>query len=118
MCLLSLYQRQASIGVTRLAAISRRALSVSLWEASLTSGLHEPLVDLVPVDDVPPGGQVLRAAVLVLEVVGVLPHVVAHDGIVALGKGVVLVGRAHGGQLAVPGEHQPGPAAAEALDPG
>jgi len=41
----------------------------------------------VPVHDIPPGGQVIGAAVLVLEVVGVLPDVVAEDRIVALGKG-------------------------------
>lgn len=33
-----------------------------------------------PVDHVPEGADVLRPAVLVLEVVGVLPHVEAEDG--------------------------------------
>src|ERR1035437_9216723 len=61
---------------------------------SLTSafGGGEALVDLVPVDDAPPCGEVVGAAVLVLEVVGVLPDVVEQDGIEALGKGRVLVG--------------------------
>ena len=38
------------------------------------------LADLVPVDDVVEGGDVLGAAVLVLEVVGVLPDVDACSG--------------------------------------
>jgi len=52
----------------------------------------EALVDLGPVDGVPPGGEIFGAAVLVLEVVGVLPDVVAEDGVVALGERAVLVG--------------------------
>jgi hypothetical protein len=47
-------------------------------------GSGEALVDLVPVDGVPPGGEVVWALVLVLEVVGVLPDVVAEDGVVGL----------------------------------
>jgi hypothetical protein len=35
------------------------------------------LVDLFPIDGVPPGGEVVGALVLVFEVVGVLPDVVA-----------------------------------------
>ena len=41
--------------------------------------LLEALVDFRPVDHVPPLFQVVGAAVLVLQVVGVLPDVVAHD---------------------------------------
>ncbi len=40
-------------------------------------GVGEALVDLVPVDGIPPGFEVVGALVLVLEVVGVLPHIVA-----------------------------------------
>jgi hypothetical protein len=53
----------------------------------LLLGVGETLVDFVPVDDVPPGGEVVGAAVVVLEVVGVLPNVVADDGVEAVGKG-------------------------------
>ena len=38
-------------------------------------------VYLVPVDNTPPVGDVLGAAVLVFEVVGVLPDVDAEDGV-------------------------------------
>lgn len=38
------------------------------------------LSDLVPVDDIPESGNVLRATVLVLEVVGMLPYIEAKDG--------------------------------------
>src|SRR2546421_13085236 len=48
-------------------------------------------VDLVPVDDVPERLDVLGPPVLVLEVVGVLPHVQAEDGRVAADEGRVLV---------------------------
>src|SRR5690606_5737410 len=40
----------------------------------------QALVDGVPVDDVPPGREVVGALVLVLQVVGVLPDVDADDG--------------------------------------
>jgi hypothetical protein len=43
----------------------------------LLLGVGEALVDFVPVDYVPPRGQVVGAAVVVFEVVGVLPDVVA-----------------------------------------
>src|SRR5215831_11673307 len=37
------------------------------------------LVDLVPIDDVPPGREIFGTTVVVLQVVGVLPNVVAED---------------------------------------
>ena len=43
--------------------------------------LSVALVDLVPVDDVPPVAKVFWTAVLVLEIVGVFPYVVAEDGV-------------------------------------
>src|SRR5215472_7306554 len=49
------------------------------------------LVDFVPVDYVPPGGQVFRAAVVVLQVIRVLPDVVAQDGIEALRDWIILI---------------------------
>src|SRR5712691_1466720 len=76
-----------------------------------------PAGDLLPVDDVPPGGEVVGAAVLVLEVVGVLPDVDAEQRHLAVADRAVLVRRRqHGETGAVPDE--PRPAAAEALDAG
>jgi len=55
-------------------------------------GGGEALVDLVPVHGVPPGLQVIGTLVLILEVIGVLPHVIAQHGVLAVGDGIVLVG--------------------------
>src|SRR5271170_3802822 len=74
----------------------------------------EAHVDLVPVDGVPPGGEIVGALVLVLEVVGVLPDVVAEDGVVTLRDGAILVRRGDDFQLAAL-EDQPAPAGAELL---
>src|SRR5262249_60758035 len=52
----------------------------------------EPLLDGVPVDDAPPRLEVVRATVLVLEVVRVLPDVDAEQRDVALHDRRVLVG--------------------------
>src|SRR5580704_2418950 len=55
------------------------------WSASRPSSLRfsgggaEALGDLAPVDDVPPRVDVVRASVLILQVVGVLPHVDAQE---------------------------------------
>src|SRR3972149_4270567 len=77
----------------------------------------QPARHLGPVDDVPPGGDVVGPAVLVVEVVGVLPDVDAEDRRLALGERAVLVRRRHDGEAgAAPDE--PAPAAAEAGDPG
>src|SRR5271156_6624562 len=70
-------------------------------------------VDLVPVDYVPPGGEIFRTAVVVFQVVGVLPDVVAEDGEVALGDGIVLVGSGHDVDVAAGLAGEPDPAGAE-----
>src|SRR5579875_4049729 len=75
-------------------------------------------VDFVPVDDVPPGVEVIAAVILVFEIVGMLPHVVAQDGIAAIHEGAVLIGRADDLQLPALVQQQPGPAGAEALQTG
>src|ERR1039457_3634748 len=80
-------------------------------------GVGEALVDLVPVDGVPPGGEVVGAAVVVFQVVGVLPDVVAEDGVEAIGEGTVLVGGGDDGELAGL-ENEPAPAGAELLGGG
>jgi len=51
----------------------------------------EAAIDLCPVDYVPPRRKIVRAAVLVLKVVRVLPHIVAEDRIQTLLKGRILI---------------------------
>ena len=46
--------------------------------------LLEALVHFFPVDGVPPVGQILGALVLVLQIVRMLPDVVAKNGVAAL----------------------------------
>src|SRR5204863_1028091 len=70
----------------------------------------EALVDLVPVDDVPPGSDVVGTTVLVLQVVGVLPHVEAENRLLPFHQRAVLVRGALDGELPADIE-QPRPAA-------
>ena len=72
-----------------------------------------PLLDKVPVDPVEPVVHIVRPAVLVVQVVGVLPHVQAEQGPQAHGQGAVLVGQLHDGQPAGVLADQPGVAGAE-----
>src|ERR1700683_1701299 len=53
------------------------------------------VIHFFPVDHVPPGGQILRSAVVVLEIVGVLPDIVAENRDMTLGDRVVLIWRGH-----------------------
>src|SRR5262249_50249080 len=65
-------------------------LATSTWRIRVTTSSAcfgqallprvEPLFGLLPVHCVPPGGDVIRPAVLILEIVGVLPHVEADHG--------------------------------------
>ncbi len=71
-----------------------------------------------PVYDVPPLCQIFGAAVLVGEVVGMFPEVVAEDGDVADHAGVVLVRGGADGEVAFAGDGEPDPAATEALHSG
>ena len=72
------------------------------------------LFHLAPVDHVEERGDVVRAAVLVVQVVGMLPDVEAQDWQVPMQEGAVLVGGAAHVQLAAFIKAHPGPAAAEA----
>src|SRR5271155_3576216 len=82
--------------------------------AVLLLGLFEAGVDFVPVDGVPPGGEVVGPAVLILQVIGVLPHVVAEDRVFALHQRAVLIGSGGDSELAaIPKD--PAPAGAELL---
>src|SRR5205809_7740769 len=76
------------------------------------------LGDSLPVDRVEPGRDVVRALVLVLEVVGVLPHVHAEDRGHALHVRAVLVGVALDRELAARVGDEPSPAAPELTDRG
>jgi hypothetical protein len=78
------------------------------------------LVDFVPVEDVPPGREIFGATVVVFQVLGVLPDVVAEDGIEALRDGVVLIGGADDLNFAIAAGFagEPDPSAAELLDAG
>src|SRR6266851_1300682 len=71
------------------------------------------LGDGLPVDRVEPGRHVVRALVLVLQVVGVLPHVHAEDGRHAVHVRAVLVGVALDRELAARVGDEPSPAAPE-----
>src|ERR1700745_2152842 len=59
----------------------RPYMSLVMGQGWFVSGLAcleggQALVDLVPVDDVPPGRQIFGAAVVVFQIVGMLPHIV------------------------------------------
>src|ERR1022692_301125 len=63
----------------------------SLLPSSLLLGRCKPLVDLGPVHHVPPCFQVLGTQVLIFQVIGMLPDVVAEDRVQALGQRRILV---------------------------
>src|SRR5579872_4005887 len=79
--------------------------------------LPKSLVHFGPVDHVPPRADVIRTAVLILQVVRVLPDVDAEDDLLAFHQRAVLVRAALDGELAAVVDH-PRPAAAEAADAG
>jgi hypothetical protein len=94
---------------------------VAGWrEAALTRSAlgGEAAVDHIPIHQGPPGLDVVRAAVLILEVVGVLPNVEAEQRRAPLDageihQGVVLVGGAGDREPSIGAADQPGPAGAE-----
>src|SRR5271165_20353 len=90
------------------------------WPAGVSAAAEsadrrEALCDGVPVDDVPPRVDVVGATVLVLQVVGVLPHVDAQQRGLAGREGRVLVGRSEYRETRSVVD-QPGPARAELVD--
>src|SRR5438105_5697558 len=98
-------------------AITRGPLSLSI-STTLASLALESLGDCVPVDYVPPGGDVVGALVLVLEVVSMLPHIHAQDRCHALHQRAVLVRPRDDRELAAAVAHEPAPATAELADCG
>src|ERR1700730_17615170 len=71
-----------------------------------------------PVHYVPPGFDVVGAAVLVVQVVGVLPNIAAQDRRVAVHQRAVLVLRRNPFKFSALVFDQPRPAAAETADTG
>src|SRR5438128_292826 len=90
------------------------ATSAVLPDSSpLLAGLVKPFVDGIPADDVPPSREIIGTPILILEIIRVLPNVVAEDRRRAGRRRIVLVGRADDFQLARRVANQPDPAAAE-----
>lgn len=75
--------------------------------------LGVPLPYHVPVDDRPEGLEVGGAAVLVVQVVGVLPYVEGEEGLEAVGYRIVCIGALEDGQFAILVGCEPHPSAAE-----
>ena len=96
-----------------------RTIDCALYQAVSCHGVPGLVGSLVargddgPVDDLPQFGEVVGAAVLVVEVVGVLPDVEGEEGAEALGEGVAGAGLLGDGERAVCGGSEPDPAGAE-----
>src|SRR5260370_37976103 len=69
--------------------VCRSRLGAAPGRSPLLPGV-EPLFGFLPVDDVPPRAYVIGTAVLVLQIIRVLPHVQSDDGAAALHPGAVL----------------------------
>ena len=73
----------------------------------------------VPVNDVPEGGDVVGTAILIIQIVSVLPHIDADDGFALEAgnrlahEGAVLIGGRADRELLVMADDEPGPAGAE-----
>jgi hypothetical protein len=75
--------------------------------------LRQAFVDKIPVDElVDHRGQIIRAAVLIIEIIGVFPDVQRQKGLEAVSDRRIGIGRFDNLQLPVV-EYEPGPAAAE-----
>src|ERR1039458_5043220 len=68
----------------------RRSSAAGFAFATLTV---KAVLDFLPVHHVPPGRQIVRAAVLILQIVGVLPYVAAEHDVLAFHDGAILVRR-------------------------
>src|ERR1044072_5676058 len=70
------------------------------WYSRVDVRSTKSLGDGVPIHHVPPSGDVVRPAILVFQIVRVLPDIETEDGGLTLHEGVVLVGRARDRELA------------------
>ena len=89
--------------------------------ASANFLLHSRIVQLahcIPIDYVPPCVDVVGAQVLVVEIIGVFPHIQTEDWGFACHHWVVLVGGAGDVEAAICLDDQPCPTAAKATDTG
>ena len=78
----------------------------------------QALIDFVPIDNIPPRRQIFGAAIVVFQVVGMLPDIVAENGEQTLGKRVVLIRGGDDLHFAALFSGEPNPAAAELFDAG
>src|SRR5258705_7047001 len=83
---------------------------------SLLTGV-KPLLGFLPVHHVPPGVEVIRAAVLILEVIGVLPHIHADHRKLSFHHRRILI-RGRRDFNARTGLQKPGPSGPEPAYPG
>src|SRR5947209_7420663 len=83
----------------RAPSLARRAGDGSGRPSLAGQGVAVVFGDGGPVDDAPPGVEVVAALVLVAQVVGVLPDIDAEDGALAGHQRAVLVERAADAQL-------------------
>src|SRR5262245_23544141 len=100
---------------TRPACLVTSLVKQKAKEGLPAAGVCIALGNLIPIDDIPPGAEVLRAAVLILEVVGMLPYIVAQNREVAICERAVLVGSGGNFKLAMLVEDEPGPPRTEAV---
>src|ERR1035437_791082 len=91
----------------------RSSAAMGAWQFPSTESLLVALAHEIPVDHLEEGSHVIRAAVLVFEVVGVLPDINPEQRLLVLAGRRVLVGRRLDAQLLVGIEDQPSPATAE-----
>ena len=76
----------------------------------------------MPVDDLPPGFQIIGALILITQIIGMLPNVAGENGRAFHGgnihQRIILIGRAGDRQFAILTDDQPGPARTELLEAG
>ena len=82
-------------------------------EITITNLFRVPLPYHVPVNNRPEGFEVGGAAVLVVQVVGMLPDVEGENGFEAVGYRIVCIGALEDGQFAILLGCEPHPSAAE-----
>ncbi len=85
-------------------------------EITITNLFRVPLPYHVPVDDRPEGLEVGGAAVMVVQVVGVLPYVEGEEGLEAVGYRIVCIGALEDGQFAILVGGEPHPTAPKQAD--